>query len=64
MKNIEIKTDKVKISKRATHAPNELMLLQNVSARVWQNLVALSSVVNRQVFFNSGSCMRQVAAVP
>ena len=39
---------KIKISKRATHARNMLMLLQNVSARVWQNLVAFSSVVNRQ----------------
>ena len=27
------------------------MLLQNVSARVWQNLVAFSSVVNCQDFF-------------
>ena len=49
---------KIKISKRATHALNELMLLQNVSGRVWQNLVAFSSVVNRQDFFNKGSCMR------
>ena len=37
---------KIKISKRATHARNALMLLQNISARVWQNLVAFSSVVN------------------
>ena len=55
---------KIKISKRATHARNELMLLQNVSARVSQNLVAFSSVVNRQDFFNRGSCMRLAAAVP
>ena len=40
MKNIEIKIFemakpmKIKISKRATHARNELMLLQNISARV------------------------------
>ena len=45
---------KIKISERATHARNELLLLQNVSARVWQNLVAFSSVVIRQVFFNRG----------
>ena len=31
---------KIKISERATHARNELLLLQNVSARVWQNFVA------------------------
>ena len=31
---------KIKISERATHARNELLLLQNVSARVWQNLAA------------------------
>ena len=55
---------KIKISERATHAHNELMLLQNVSARVWQNLVAFGSVINRQDFFNSGSCMRPAAAVP
>ena len=42
---------KIKISERATHARNELMLLQNVSARVWQNLVVFSSVVNRQDFY-------------
>ena len=54
---------KIKISKRATHARNELMLLQNVFARMWQNLVAFSSVVNRQDF-NSGSYMRSAAAVP
>ena len=42
---------KIKISERATHACNELLLLQNVSARVWQNLVAFSSVVIRQDFF-------------
>ena len=42
---------KIKISKRATHACNELMLLQNVSARVWQNFVAFSSVDNHQDFF-------------
>ena len=54
---------KIKISERATHARNEL-LLQNVSARVWRNLVAFSSVVIRQDFFNIGSCMRPVAAVP
>ena len=71
MKNIEInifemawtKPMKIKISKRATHARNALMLLQNVSARVWQNFVAFSSVVNRQNFFNSGSCLRPAAAV-
>ena len=34
-----------------THECDELMLLQNVSTRVWQNLVAFSSVVNRQDFF-------------
>ena len=34
----------IKISERATNALNEL-LLQNVSARVWQNFVAFSSVV-------------------
>ena len=56
---------KIKISNRATHAHNELMLLQNVSTRVWQNLVVFRSVVNRQdFFFNSGSCMRPAAAVP
>ena len=48
---------KIKISERATHAHNEL-LLQNVSTTVWQNLVAFSSVVIRQGFFNRGSCMR------
>ena len=46
---------KIKIFERATHARNEL-LLQNVSARVWQHLVAFSSVVNRQDFFNRGFC--------
>ena len=55
---------KIKISERATHARNELLLLQNVSARVWENLVAFSSVVIRQDFFNRGSCMRPAAAVP
>ena len=45
------KTDENQDSKRATHAHNELMLLQNVSAEVWQNLVAFSSVVNRHIFF-------------
>ena len=55
---------KIKISERATHARNELLLLQNVSARVWQNLVAFSSVVIRQDFFNRGSCIRPAAAVP
>ena len=56
---------KIKVSERATHACNELLLLQNVSARVWQNLVAFSSVVIiRQDFFNSGSCMQPAAAVP
>ena len=45
---------KIKISKRATHARKELMLLQNVSARVWQNLVAVSSVDNRQDYFLIG----------
>ena len=40
-----------KISERATHACNELLLLQNVSARVWQNLAAFSSVVICQDFF-------------
>ena len=40
---------KIKISERATHARNKLLLLQNVSARVWQNLVAFSSVVIHQV---------------
>ena len=54
---------KIKISERATHAHDELLLLQNVSARVWQNLVAFSSVVIRQDFFNRGSCMRPAAAV-
>ena len=54
---------KIKISERATHACNELLLLQNVSARVWQNLVAFSSVVIRQDFFNRGSCMRPAAAI-
>ena len=54
---------KIKISERATHARNEL-LLQNVSGRVWQNFVAFSSVVIRQDFFNRGSCMRPAAAVP
>ena len=54
---------KIKICKRTTHARIELMLLQNVSARVWKNLVAFSSVVNRQDFFNSGSCMRLAMAV-
>ena len=42
---------KIKISERATHARNELLLLQNISARVWQNLVAYSSVVIRQDLF-------------
>ena len=42
---------KIKISERATRACNELLLLQNVSARVWQNLVAFSSVVIRQDLF-------------
>ena len=59
MTNIEIKIFeivltilmKIKISERATHALNELLLLENVSARVWQNLVAFSSVVIRQDFF-------------
>ena len=55
---------KIKISERATHARKELLLLQNVSARVWQNLVVFSSVVIRQDFFNRGSCMRPAAAVP
>ena len=54
---------KIKISERATHARNELLLLQNVSARVWQNLVKFSSVVIRQDFFNRRSCMRPAAAV-
>ena len=54
---------KIKISERATHARNELLLLQNVSAMVWQNVVAFSSVVIRQDFFNRGSFMRP-AAVP
>ena len=54
---------KIKISERATHAHNELLLLQNVSARVWQNVVTFSSVVIRQDFFNRGSCMRLAAAV-
>ena len=54
---------KIKISKRATHARNELLLLQNVSARVWQNLVAFSSVVIRQDFCYRGLCMRPAAAV-
>ena len=54
---------KIKISKQATHAHNALMLLQNVSARVWQNLVAFSSVVNRQDFFKSGSCMWPAVAI-
>ena len=43
---------------------NELMLLPNVSARVWQNFVAFSSVVNHQDFLNRGSCMRPATAVP
>ena len=55
---------KIKISERATHARNELLLLQNVSARVWQIFLAFSSVVIRQDFFNRGSCMRPAAAVP
>ena len=42
---------KIKISERATHARNELLLLQNVSVRVWEILVAFSSVVIRQDFF-------------
>ena len=42
---------KIKISERATHARNELLLLQNISARVWQNFVAYSSVVIRQDLF-------------
>ena len=51
MTSIEIKIfEKIKISEMATHARNEL-LLQNVSARVWQNFVAFSSVVIRQDFF-------------
>ena len=55
---------KIKISERETHVRNELLLLQNVSAWVWQNLVAFSSVVIRQGFWNRGSYMRPVAAVP
>ena len=59
MTNIEIKffeiactkLMKIKISERATHVHNELLLLLNISARVWQNLVAFSSVVIRQDFF-------------
>ena len=51
MKNIEIKPMKIKTSKRATHARNALMLLQNVSARMWQHFLAFSSVVNHQDFF-------------
>ena len=54
---------KIKIFEMATHAHNELLLLQNVSAMVWQNLVAFSSVVIRQDFFSRGSCMRPAAAV-
>ena len=54
----------IKISERATHALNDLLLLQNVYARVWQNLVAFSSVVIRQDFFNKGFCMRPAVAVP
>ena len=46
---------KIKISERATHAHNEL-LLQNVSARVWQNLVAFSSVF---LFIKRPVCGRQ-----
>ena len=42
---------KIKISERATYACNELLLLQNVSARVWQNFVVFSSAVIRQNFF-------------
>ena len=69
MTNLEIKffemartkLMKIKISERATYARNQLLLLQNVSARVWQNLVAFSSVVIRQDFFNRGSCMRPLA---
>ena len=45
---------KIKISERATHEHNELMLLQNVSARVWQNFVAFGSVINRQDFLIVG----------
>ena len=62
-RNTNTKLMKIKISKRATHARNELLLLQNVSARVWQNLVTFSSVVIHQEFFNRGSCMRPAAAV-
>ena len=40
------------------------MHVQNVSARVWQNLVVFSSVGIRQDFFNRGFCMRPAAAVP
>ena len=51
---------KIKISKRATHARNELMLLQNVPARMWQNVVVFSSVVNCQDFLIVGSvCSRR-----
>ena len=52
---------KIKISERATHARNELLLLQNESARVWQNLVVFSSVVIRQDFFliDGPVCSRQ-----
>ena len=53
---------KIKISERATHAHNELLLLQNVSARVWQNLVVFS-VLFARILLNRGSCMRPVAAV-
>ena len=45
---------KIKISKRPTHAHNELLLLQNVSARMWQNLVAFSSVIRQDFFLTEG----------
>lgn len=47
-----------------TYACDELVLLLIVSARVWQHLVAFSSVVNRQDVFNRGSFIRPAAAAP
>ena len=48
------KTDENQYFQKGNHARNELILLQNVSTRVWQNLVAFSSVVNHQAFLVVG----------
>ena len=50
---------KIKISERATQARNELLLLQNVSARVWQNLVAFSSYLPGFFLIDGPVCGRR-----